>query len=218
MKKAAIFDMDGTLVANSPVHIRAFEIFCARYGVTDWREKLANGFGMGNDDIMRLVMPEEVIREKGLAALADEKEAIYREIYAPDIRPVEGLKELLERLRAAGIPCAVGSSGCKANVDFVLDSCAIRPYFDAAISGDMVSRCKPDPEIYLTAAAALGLPAAECVVFEDAPAGIEAARRAGAGHIVALATTLDRAALAQTDADRVIDDFRDITDLDALLK
>ena len=67
-------------------------------------------------------------------------------------------------------------------------------------------------------AAALGLPAAECVVFEDAPAGIEAARRAGAGHIVALATTLDRAALAQTDADRVIDDFRDITDLDALLK
>ena len=148
MKKAAIFDMDGTLVANSPVHIRAFEIFCARYGVTDWREKLANGFGMGNDDIMRLVMPEEVIREKGLAALADEKEAIYREIYAPDIRPVEGLKELLERLRAAGIPCAVGSSGCKANVDFVLDSCAIRPYFDAAISGDMVSRCKPDPDEY----------------------------------------------------------------------
>ena len=82
----------------------------------------------------------------------------------------------------------------------------------------MVSRCKPDPEIYLTAAAALGLTAAECVVFEDAPAGIEAARRAGAGHSAALATTLDRAALAQTDADRVIDDFRDITDLDALLK
>ena len=179
MKKAAIFDMDGTLVANSPIHIRAFEIFCARYGVTDWREKLANGFGMGNDDIMRLVMPEEVIREKGLAALADEKEAIYREIYAPDIRPVEGLKELLERLRAAGIPCAVGSSGCKANVDFVLDSCAIRPYFDAAISGDMVSRCKPDPEIYLTAAAALGVSPADCVIFEDARAGFEAARRAG---------------------------------------
>lgn len=168
MKKAAIFDMDGTLVANSPVHVRAFEIFCARYGVTDWKEKLANGFGMGNDDIMRLVMPGEVIREKGLAALADEKEAIYREIYAPDIRPVEGLKELLERLRAAGIPCAVGSSGCKANVDFVLDSCAIRPYFDAAISGDMVSRCKPDPEIYLTAAAALGVSPADCVIFEDA--------------------------------------------------
>lgn len=218
MKKAAIFDMDGTLVANSPVHIRAFEIFCARYGVTDWREKLANGFGMGNDDIMRLVMPEEVIREKGLAALADEKEAIYREIYAPDIRPVEGLKELLERLRAAGIPCAVGSSGCKANVDFVLDSCAIRPYFDAAISGDMVSRCKPDPEIYLTAAAALGVSPADCVIFEDARAGFEAARRVGAGRIVALTTTLPREELEREPlADRIIDSFADIDDIGALL-
>ena len=218
MKKAAIFDMDGTLVANSPVHIRAFEIFCARYDVTDWREKLANGFGMGNDDIMRLIMPEEVIREKGTAALGDEKEAVYREIYAPEIEPMPGLVALLDKLRDAGIRCAVGSSGYKPNVDFVLEKCRIEPYFDARISGDMVSRCKPDPEIYLTAAAALGLTAAECVVFEDAPAGIEAARRAGAGHIVALATTLDRAALAQTDADRVIDDFRDITDLAALLK
>lgn len=53
MKKAAIFDMDGTLVANSPVHIRAFEIFCARYGVTDWREKLANGFGMGFEQFQK---------------------------------------------------------------------------------------------------------------------------------------------------------------------
>ena len=201
MKKAAIFDMDGTLVANSPIHIRAFEIFCARY-----------------DDIMRLVMPEEVIREKGLAALADEKEAIYREIYAPDIRPVEGLKELLERLRAAGIPCAVGSSGCKANVDFVLDSCAIRPYFDAAISGDMVSRCKPDPEIYLTAAAALGVSPADCVIFEDARAGFEAARRAGAGRIVALTTTLPREELErEPQADRIIDSFADIDDIGALL-
>ena len=121
-----------------------------------------------------------------------------------------GLTDLLQRLRDTGIRCAVGSSGYKPNVDFVLEKCRIEPYFDARISGDMVSRCKPDPEIYLTAAAALGLTAAECVVFEDAPAG--------AGHIVALATTLDRAALAQTDADRVIDDFRDITDLAALLK
>ena len=102
------------------------------------------------------------------------------------------LTDLLQKLRDAGIRCAVGSSGYKPNVDFVLEKCRIEPYFDARISGDMVSRCKPDPEIYLTAAAALGLPAAECVVFEDAPAGIEAARRAGAGHIVALATTLDR--------------------------
>ena len=87
--------MDGTLVDNTPAHIRAFSIFCDRYGVTDWAEKLSGVYGMGNDDIMGRILPEEVIREKGLAALAAEKEAIYREIYAPEIRPVEGLRELL---------------------------------------------------------------------------------------------------------------------------
>ena len=63
--------MDGTLVDNTPVHIRAFEIFCERYGIRDWKEKLGQAYGMGNDDIMRLIMPAEVIREKGLAALAE---------------------------------------------------------------------------------------------------------------------------------------------------
>lgn len=219
MIKAALFDMDGTLVDNTPAHLRAFEIFCARYGVMDWQQKLANAYGMGNDDIMRLILPEAVIREKGLQALSEEKEAIYRELYAPEIHPVKGLIGLLERLRAAGIRCAVGSSGCKANVDFVLEKCGLEPYFEARISGDRVTRCKPDPEIYLTAAAALGVRPAECVVFEDAKAGIESARRAGAGRIVALATTLDRATLeTETDADLVIDDFDGVGDLSSLLR
>ena len=218
MKKAALFDMDGTLVDNTAAHIRAFEIFCARYGVTDWKERLSQGFGMGNDDIMRMIMPEEVIRAKGIAALAEEKEAIYREIYAPEIHPVAGLRELLEKLHARGVRCAVGSSGCRKNVDFVLEKCGIGAWFEARISGDAVTRCKPDPEIYLTAAAALGVKPSECVVFEDARAGIEAARRAGAGRIVALATTLPREELErEPKADWLVDTFADLQDLDALL-
>lgn len=204
--------MDGTLVDNTAMHIRAFEIFCNRYGVEGWRERLRNAIGRGNDDIMRLVMPEEVIRTRGLAALADEKEAIYREIYAPTIHPVAGLRELLERLHKEGLRCAVGSSGCRANVDFVLDRCAIRPWFDALISGDMVTRCKPDPEIYLRAAGALGVAPSDCVVFEDAPAGIEAARRAGAGRIVALTTSLPREELQKYDGVCVADTFADFAD------
>lgn len=206
MKKAALFDMDGTLVDNTPAHIRAFEIFCDRYGVRNWKERLSQGFGMGNDDIMRLILPEEVIASRGLQALADEKEAIYREIYAPEIRPVAGLRDLLLRLRALGIRCAVGSSGCRANVDFVLERCGIAGFFDARISGDAVTRCKPDPEIYLKAAEALRLRPEECVVFEDARAGIEAGDRAGM-KVVALATTLSREELERTAATLVIDDF-----------
>lgn len=216
-KKAAIFDMDGTLVDNSAVHVRAFELFCNRYGVKDWRTKLEKAFGMGSDDIMRMLLPEEVIRERGLQALGDEKEEIYRTIYAPEIAPVKGLKELLELLRRAGIRCAVGSSGCRQNVEFVLSSCKIEEYFEVKVSGDMVSRCKPEPEIYLTAAKALGVKPEECIIFEDARAGFEAARRAGAGSIVAIATTLpSEVILNEQLADVVVEDFSEITTIEQL--
>ena len=218
MIRGVLLDMDGVLVNNTQAHVKAFEIFCERYGGEDWLHKLQTAFGMGNDDIMRLILPEEIIREKGMKALGEEKEAIYREVYAPEIRPVRGLVELLEELRRRGIRCAVGSSGCRENVDFVLSNCGITDYFSCIVSGDRVTRCKPDPEIYLLAAEGLHLPSAECLVFEDARVGITAARRAGAGRIVALATTLPRHTLAtQTEADVVIDDFASITDLNALL-
>ena len=205
--------MDGVLVNNTRAHVRAFEIFCKRYGVEEWQRKLQTSFGMGNDDIMR-----QILREKGLKALGEEKEAIYREVYAPEIRPVRGLVDLLEELRRRGIPCAVGSSGCRENVDFVLSNCGITDYFSCIVSGDRVTRCKPDPEIYLLAAEGLHQPSAESRVFEDARVGITAARRAGAGRIVAPATTLPRHTLAtQTEADVVIDDFASITDLNTLL-
>ena len=217
--RAALFDMDGTLVDNSDVHVRAFEIFCNRYGVRDWQERLSNAFGRGSDDIMRMLLPEEIIQDKGLQALGDEKEAIYREIYAPTIEPVAGLHSLLELLKSAGIRCAVGSSGCKQNVDFVLDKCQIGDYFEARISGDMVSRCKPEPEIYLTAAKALGVKIEECIIFEDARAGFEAARRAGAGLVVGIATTLTKEVIERENlADLVVEDFTEITSVKQFAK
>lgn len=135
MIRGVLFDMDGVLVNNTQAHVKAFEIFCERYGVEDWQHKLQTAFGMGNDDIMRLILPEEIIREKGMKALGEEKEAIYREVYAPEIRPVRGLVELLEELRRRGIRCAVGSSGCRENVDFVLSNCGITDYLVTAFCG-----------------------------------------------------------------------------------
>ncbi len=219
MIKAAIFDMDGTLVNNTEAHIRAFEIFCNRYGVRNWRKKLSSAFGMGNDDIMRLIMPEEIIRSRGMKSLGDEKEALYRELYAPDCRPVEGLVALLEELRRRDIRCSVGSSACRANVDFVLEKCGITSFFESITCGDTVTHCKPDPEIYLTAARALGLKPEECMIFEDAKSGITAAHRAGAGYVVALTTTISRGEIeALGYADRIIDNYRDMTSsLDQIL-
>lgn len=201
--------MDGVLVNNLEVHRAAFAEFFRRYGVERSFDELSRVFGKGNDDIMGELMPRDIVERVGIRELGYEKEAIYRELYAPIITPQPGLLEFLAESEREGLRCAVGSSGYRANVDFVLDKCHIERYFEAAVAGDEVTRCKPDPEIYLTAAAKLGLKAEECIVFEDAEAGIEAAKRAGM-KVVALATTFSREFLATTDADLIINDFRDI--------
>lgn len=197
------------MVNNLEVHREAFAEFFRRYGVERSFEELSRVFGMGNDDIMGELMPRDIVERVGIRELGYEKEAIYREIYAPRIVPQPGLLEFLAESEREGLRSAVGSSGYRANVDFVLERCNIGRYFSAAVAGDEVTRCKPDPEIYLTAAAKLGLEPHECVVFEDAEAGIESAKRAGI-KVVALATTFDRACLEGTDADVIVDDFRDV--------
>lgn len=210
MLKGLLFDMDGVLVNNLEVHRAAFAEFFRRYGVERSFDELSRVFGKGNDDIMGELMPKEVVERVGIRELGYEKEAIYREIYAPIIEPQPGLLAFLAEAEEAGLRSAVGSSGYRVNVDFVLDKCRIRSYFEAIVAGDEVTRCKPDPEIYLTAAAKLGLKPAECVVFEDAEAGIEAAKRAGI-KVVALATTFSREFLEGTEADAIVGDFREVS-------
>ena len=209
MLKGLLFDMDGVLVNNLDIHRQAFAEFFRRYGVERSFDDLSRVFGKGNDDIMGELMPKNVVERVGIRELGYQKEAIYREIYAPIITPQPGLKEFLAEAERNGLKSAVGSSGYRVNVDFVLERCDIARHFSAIVAGDEVTRCKPDPEIYLTAAAKLGLRPEECVVFEDAEAGIESAKRAGI-KVVALATTFSREFLEKSDADYIINDFRDI--------
>lgn len=199
--------MDGVLVDNMRIHAEAFDVFYERHGITDRKDVRKELSGLGNDEIMQcLFTPERLAELGGWQALSDEKEAIYRELYAPRIRPAAGLLDFLEALRQSGIVCAVGSSADMRNIRFVFEKCGLASYFQAVVSSEQVSRCKPDPEIYLKAAEALRLRPDECVVFEDARAGIEAGRRAGM-KVVTLATTLPREELERTTAALVIDDF-----------
>mgnify|MGYP002517556905 CR=1 FL=1 len=207
---AVIFDMDGVLVNNLDIHRQAFAEFFRFYGVERTFDELNRVFGRGNDDIMGELMPRDVVERVGIRELGYQKEAIYRRIYAPIIEPQPGLINFLADAEREGLCAAVGSSGYRVNVDFVLDKCNIRRYFEAIVAGDQVTHCKPHPEIYLTAAERLGLHPSECVVFEDAEAGIESAKRAGV-KVVALATTFDREFLKGTDADIIVNDFRDVT-------
>lgn len=205
MVKGVIFDMDGVLVDNKEAHIEAFVRFCARYGADIRGVDLSWMYGKGNDEIIPRLLPEAV-KTHTIKDLGDEKEAIYREIYASTIAPVPGLVEFLADLTANGVKCAVGSSAQVENVDFVLDSLGIRKYFSAIVNGDMVVKAKPDPAIYLLALEKLGLPAAECLVMEDSFAGIEAARRAGI-KAVGIATTNTHEALETADVEMIVPDF-----------
>lgn len=207
MIKGVIFDMDGVLVDNRDVHIEAFRQLFTQYGLTFDREKFMPSFGMTNDQIFKWQAPE-LLKRFSIEQLSREKEERYRSLFEKAIAPTAGLVDFLKGLKQRGIRIAVGSSGGMANVEFVLSRCHIAEYFDAIANGDMITRGKPDPEVYLLAAQLLGLDPHECVVCEDAPVGIQAARAAGM-KVVALATTFPREKL--TDYDLIIDDFTQLT-------
>lgn len=201
-----IFDMDGVLVDNRDVHIESFIIFCKKHGITLSSGQLMPFFGMGNDDIMQSIFKRE-LTTKEIDTYSQEKEQIYRDIYAETIEPVKGLVSFIEQLKARKIKIAVGSSGMRKNVDYVLEKCGIANYIDAIACGDMVKKAKPDPEVFLLAASLLGLKPTECIVFEDSFAGIKAARLASA-KVVAVATTFSLK--EHTDYDLLISDFTEV--------
>ncbi len=210
MIKGAIFDMDGVLVDNGEVHFKAFKLFSERFGIKVSTEQLRGLFGMGNDDIFRAIFPAEIIEREGMDNLGRQKEILYRSIYRPVV-PNRGLLPLLEDLRANGIECAVGSSGPTENVDYVLGECGITSFFKRKINGDMVTKRKPDPEIFDKAIAALGFEPGECVVFEDSLSGVKAARASGA-KVVALTTTYPAETLArEVQPDIILKDFTEIS-------
>lgn len=207
MLKGLLFDLDGVIVDNAEQHVRAFDIFLKRYGVN--RTFTPDLFGRRNEDIFNILMPEAVV-EKDWRILSAEKEAVYREISRSELGPVKGLITLLTNAKQSGIACGIGSSACRENVEFCIDICNIDNLIDAYCCEQDVTIGKPEPEVYLKTAARLGVKAEECVVFEDATAGVTAGKRAGC-KVVALTTSSPREVLEQTEADLIIDNFNDIS-------
>ncbi len=185
-KIALVFDMDGVIIDSNPVHTEAWRKYLAAHGlVIDQIDQRMHG--KHNDaivlDFFGGPLKEDAIFRHGAA-----KEQVYRDLMLPqlDSRIVTGVREFLHRHKAQRM--AVASNAEAANVDFVLDRAGLRRYFQVVIDGHQVAHPKPDPEIYLRTSEALGVPTADCVVFEDSPAGVEAARRAGA-RVVGISTT-----------------------------
>ncbi|MBQ6136177.1 MAG: HAD family phosphatase [Kiritimatiellae bacterium] len=211
MFKAYIFDMDGTLVDNCRWHVLSWQEFARRHGrgiserqVLDWMGATSSYY---MDRIFgRSVPPDEC------AELTREKEALYREMYAPHLRLADGLRGILEGARAKGVRLAIATGGSMDNVDFVLDGLGIRSRFETIVDASQYARGKPAPDCYLETASRLGLEPRECLVFEDAVGGVRAARAAGM-KVVAVTATMPRDVLAAESPDWLVDSFAELGEL-----
>ena len=208
--KAVIFDMDGVIVDTNPHHRIAWREYYQRYGKTlsdaDFIEHVS---GKHNDAILGHLFAGQDLTNEDAKRLAHEKEALFRELYRPVITPVAGLMPFLQALKAANIRLAVATSAPVENLDFVMDALGIRSYFDALLNESMVSRPKPDPEIYQKAMTMLGVEPVDSVIFEDSMTGIQAARASGAS-VIGMATTQSPDELRPF-VDDVVRDFTEMT-------
>lgn len=189
-----LFDLDGTLIDSMPCHHDAWVAWHARRGLAiDADAFFAATAGRSNDEILADMFPAATPAER--VAMADEKERLYREFAATRLALVDGAASFVERSRAAGARLAVCTAATPENMALAFARFPIRDWVETVVSPADGLRGKPHPDIFLEAARRLGLPPAHCLVFEDAPLGIEAARRAGM-KAVALTTTLPAPAFA----------------------
>jgi len=203
-----IFDMDGVLVDSYQAHFRSWRRLAERHGLTMTEEQFAATFGRTTREIIRALWGAAV-RDEEIGAWDDEKEALYRRIIQQDFPEMDGAGELLCALHEAGFVLGVGSSGPAENVAVVRECLSAGHLLSACVNGSEVTRGKPHPEVFRKVAGKLGIPPQRCAVVEDAPAGVEAARRAG---MVAVAVT--GTAAGQTLARRahlVVDSLRELS-------
>lgn len=197
MKYAFLFDMDGVIVDSNPYHKIALIQFCKEHGYDldeqQLREKI---YGRTNRDWILNIFGN--IGDEKIRQYTEEKEALYRELYKNDVKPVDGLIRFLEKTEKAGISCAVATSAPRANVDFSLSKTHTEQFFPTILDDSFVSKGKPDPEIYLKSAAALNFKPENCIVFEDSLSGVAAGKAAGC-KVVGITTTHTREELHQTD-------------------
>ena len=202
--------MDGTLVDNLAYHFMAFDAYAKREGFTLVEPMSLKFNGMHSDAIFTMILSKEVVAEYGLDRLNREKEEVYRDMYRPHIKPIAGLIELLREAKKAGVKCAIGSSGCRENVEMIIEALGIADLIDGSISGSDVTHGKPHPEIFTKAHELLGLKAEECVVVEDAVNGILAGIAAGC-KCIAVTTTSSAETLTEAGASMCFADYSTVT-------
>lgn len=211
---AVAFDLDGTLIDNNQFHFITWQEFYRKRNRELSLEEYKTSFnGRTMTDCVKYVFQQPDMPAEEIEKYTNEKESLYREIYAAHIKPIPGLLSLLELLHQQGIPMVIATSGIQDNIDFLFAHIPIQHYFKRVIKGSDITHGKPHPEMYQLAAKELGLPAEKCIAFEDATVGIASAGGAGM-KVIALSTTHTPDELDH--ADLVIKDYEGIQMQDLL--
>jgi beta-phosphoglucomutase len=174
-----IFDVDGVLVESYDAHLESWQLLGREEGFEFSEQRFIETFGRTTREILRETYGSRQFTTEQIAALDHRKEELFRQIMVRDFPAMNGAKELIDQLHATRFQLAVGSSGPPPNVQLVLETLERAEAFQAVVTGVDVTRGKPDPQVFLLAAQRLNLPSTSCVVIEDAPAGVHAAKNAG---------------------------------------
>jgi beta-phosphoglucomutase-like phosphatase (HAD superfamily) len=207
---AFIFDIDGTIIDSMRFHERSWDVFLSRRGTPTAREDFfRRTAGRTGTEVMRELLGP--LSDTEARALVREKESIYRALFAPEFREIAGFTAFARAAKAGGVRLACATAGDADNIAFAVGGLNLDGFFDAMVGAHDVAHGKPEPDMFLLAAERLGVPPAQCLVFEDAPLGIEGARRAGM-RAVAIASTVPAAELGAPE--HVVARARDFTTLD----
>lgn len=176
--RGLIFDCDGTLADTMPVHFKAWTAMMTRHGLTLPEARFYELGGVPTAQIIRIRSAETGVPVTDVPGMTTEKENLFLDLLA-EVVPVRPVFRIAVEHRGR-MPMAVASGGYRRTIELTLHHLGVRDWFDAVVTAEDTERHKPEPDVFLEAARRLGLPAAECVVFEDTDIGLEAARRAGA--------------------------------------
>lgn len=205
--KAVIWDMDGVIVDSGTYHFEAWQHVFQKEGVDFTEHDFRRNFGRRNDAIIRVTLGENVSQGE-VDVIASRKEADYRQRVRQNIRPLPGAIELIKLLGENGFAVGLASSAPVENIRLILRGLVIEDLFQAIVSGREVSEGKPSPQGFLLAAERLNVEPGNCIVIEDAIAGVAAAKRAGM-HCIAVTNTHPGESLAE--ADLIVDTLEEVT-------
>ena len=185
---ALIFDMDGTMIDSMPYHAKSWMAFAQNHHINiDVADLLRRTTGRTGAECMQELF-QRTFAPAEVAALIAEKEGIYRDLFAPEFREVAGFKTFSELAVTRGLRFGVGTAGDRHNIEFAFNHLKMTLTPDAVVGGDEGFAGKPNPDIFLEAAHRMRVKPEHCIVFEDAPFGIEAAKRAGMGAVAILSS------------------------------